>query len=238
MNKFHLIATAAGGVALGIGIGYKIAEKRLMVEFEERLERETNSVRKFYQVVTDKPDLDEIAAEERADELHAEALQAMLAYEGEKKEPVSYHTIRKSGIKPGEPPEEKQPANQNIFQERDERGEIFVITGDEYEEGELEYIQTTLTYYAEDGVVTDIHEDRIEDYSGILGDNFAQEFGKHNDDENVVHVRNNVLCIDYEVVRHSSSYRKAVLDDHEGEPELPSGRDRAQRPSDRMTRGG
>lgn len=212
-----VIGLVAGGIA-----GAKLVEKKLSAEFEERLERETNEVRSFYKAIK-KPDLN---PDERADEIRTEALEAMKEYAGNG-EPVAYHKIRKSSVQIKKE-EEAPPKERNVFQERDERGEIYVLTGDEYEENETDYQQVTLTFYSKDGVLTDIHEDRIEDIESIIGTDALREFGQHCDDDNVVHVRNERLQLEYEIVRSPSSYAQEVL----GEEPV-----RIERPSQRINRG-
>lgn len=48
MTNLRLIATAAVSLAVGGAIGYKYAEKKLVAEFEQRLDRETDQLRRMY----------------------------------------------------------------------------------------------------------------------------------------------------------------------------------------------
>lgn len=229
MTHLRLIATAAVSLAVGGAIGYKIAEKKLTEEFEERLDRETNLVRRMY-----KPDYN--SPEEMVQDLHGEAaasvlkdpamkaaLDAMRDYQNP--EPVAYHKIRTSTV---EKPQGEEPTvvERKIFEVADDRGEIYVISVQENADHEAGYENVTWTYYAKDGVVTDDAEDPIEDVENFLGEDFQHKFGEESGDENVVYIRNEVVMIDYEIVRDPSSYVEKVL----GEEYTPP----VERPSQRI----
>lgn len=224
------IATAAVVLMVGVAIGYKVAEKRLTTEFEERLERETNMIRRMY-----KPDVN--SPQEMVQDLHGEAVEAVMAdpameaavramSEYQNPEPTAYHKIRTSEVKTYKVPEEEKIARR-VFEPSDERGEIYVISAEEHAQNEPGYEQVTWNYYTKDGVMTDIHEDRIEDYTNFIGLAALISFGEQSGDENTVYVRNEIVMIDYEVVRSHGSYREEVLNE-----EMP-----AERPSQRINRG-
>lgn len=226
-NNAALVLVSAATGFIGLGIGYKIAEKRLTAEFEERLDKETNLLRRMH-----KPEY--TTPQEMVEHLHGdeadEAIRSLVEYAGEKREPVAYDKIRTSQIQVvKDTADDEQVATRRVFEPSDDRGEIYVLTGDEYEADEAGYQHVTWTYYAADGVVTDVHEDRIEDYAKLIGTDFAQQFGAKNDDQNTVHVRNEVIMIDYEIIRSEGSYRQEVLGEEEAPPE---------RPSQRINRGG
>lgn len=82
-----------------------------------------------------------------------------------------------------------------------EDDEPYVISPDEF--GELTYETVTLTYYA-DKVLADEVEDIVEDVAGTIGLNSLLHFGEYEDD--CVHVRNDRLEIDYEILLDSRSY--------------------------------
>lgn len=224
-----LISSATG--VIGLGLGYMIAQKRLTAEFEERLERETNSIRRLYGAVKKIEEASlEDAPEVPEEEIPDGVKESLLDYQGDKREPVAYDKIRTTTAVKEKVEVTETLVNKNVFVERDERGEIYVVSEDEH--GEQDYIEVTLTYYAGDGVVTDANEDRVEDYDTVIGDDFVNKFGE----DQVVYVRNDSLCIDYEIVRSAGSYRKEVLGEEDEEaPALPSGR---PRPSDRINSSG
>lgn len=84
--------------------------------------------------------------------------------------------------------------------------EPFIIRPDEY--GELHAYETlSLNYYA-DGVLTDELDNPIEDVESLVPADFADHFGEYED--NVVHVRNDNLECDYEILRDLRKFTDVV----------------------------
>lgn len=78
----------------------------------------------------------------------------------------------------------------------------YVISPDEF--GELyEYETNSLTYYA-DGVLADDAGDIIEDVDTIVGLDSLEHIGEY--EEDAVHVRNDMLMSDYEILRDVRNY--------------------------------
>lgn len=234
-----LISAATGFI--GLGIGYKIAEKRLTAEFEERMERETNAIRRMYKPEDDTPEdmverlygenivtiIDEYAGKEELLDKVVGPEPTVLVDVRPARTPVAYEKIRPSTVE-ATAKEEETVTKRRVFEANDDRGEIYVISASEHEANEPGYENVTWSYYAADGVVTDIHEDRIEDFDKFIGTECLGKFGEVSGDANVVHVRNEIIMVDYEIVRSAGSYRQEVL----GEEAPPD------RPSQRMSRGG
>ena len=84
----------------------------------------------------------------------------------------------------------------------------YVIHRDEYFGQEKDYGQSTLTYYAGDEILVDEEEIPIYQPDKITG---PLEFGKGSGDPNVVHVRNDHLEAEYEIIRDSGFYSVEVL---------------------------
>lgn len=221
-----LIATAVASAAIGGVIGYKYAERQLVRAFEERLDQETLAMRRLYGAIKK----EQVATEEALDEIEAELnstppeVQVLLdEYAGEKKDPVAYHKIKTSDVKVAN--KEKELFVRPVFQQDENRGPIHVISLQEYEENEPSYQQETLTWYAGDETLTDVREDIIEDYTNIIGEHALSRFGDVSEDENVVHVRNNVLMVDYEILRSPGTYQQDVLGMEPEDNTRPSGRE-------------
>ena len=84
--------------------------------------------------------------------------------------------------------------------------EPFIIRPEEY--GELHAYETlSLNYYA-DGVLTDELDNPIEDVESLVPADFADHFGEYED--NVVHVRNDNLECDYEILRDLRKFTDVV----------------------------
>lgn len=78
----------------------------------------------------------------------------------------------------------------------------YVIPPEDF--GEFDnYERINLTYYA-DGVLTDDNDDPIEDVDDIVGTDSLNHFGEYEDDS--VHVRNDRLKCDYEILRDLDDY--------------------------------
>lgn len=224
----RLIATAAVALAIGGLVGYKIAERKLMAEFEERLERETDAFRRIHKTDYKSPEdmLEQLHGEAirnvMSDPAAALAVQAMAEYQNP--EPVAYHNIVKSTVKVNKDEPEQEVVRRRVFEPDEDRGTIYIISAEENAEGSYE--DTTLTYYAQDGVITFANDEVMEDQEKFIGTEALENFGGISGDDNVVYVRNEVILMDYEICRHPGSYVKEVLDQ---EYEPPT-----QRPSQRM----
>ena len=81
----------------------------------------------------------------------------------------------------------------------------YVITIDEFSE-ENHYDKVNLYYYEGDDSLCDVDEDLMEDVRGILGDDPYSHF----DDYNTLYVRNERLCMDFEVIRITGKYSEIV----------------------------
>lgn len=222
-----LIATAVASAGAGGFAGYKYAERQLVRAFEERLDQETLAMRRLYGAIKK----EQVATEEALDEVEAELakstppeVQVLLdEYAGEKKEPVAYHKIKTSDVKVNK--KEKELFVRPVFQQDEDRGPIHVISLEEYNENEPSFQQETLTWYAGDETLTDAREDIIEDHTNIIGQHALARFGDVSEDENVVHVRNTALMVDYEIVRSMGTYQQEVLGEEPEDKTRPSGRE-------------
>lgn len=226
MNKNTVTLVGVGIVAGGVGfiIGYKIAEKRLNEEFDARLEKETAGMREFYQV-TKKPFPTPQAAA------------AALVPETTEGANIAYHKIIKqenykpetAGVNtPVDIPDQPNVVLQNIFSKNERDPEIpYIISQEEFMENEPGWEQSTITYYRKDDVLVDEREDRLTEYEKIVGPVALTSFGLQSSDARTVHVRNEKLGMDFEIVLNDSSYAEEVLGLDGPVPELPSGRSRS-----------
>lgn len=215
---------------LGIGIGYKTAQKRLSDDFDARLEKETAGMREFYQSVKKPYSTPQEAAAALIDDDVDTEQESTAAVIGDK---IAYHKIVKKNYTPtGEEilvdfPEQNDriPADeirhQNLFVEHPQ-----IISQEEFMQNDSEYNQSTLTFYRGDRVLTDERENAIDDLDDVVGAENMLLFGTNPSDPNVLHIRNGRLQMEFEVCLSESSYRQEVLGIEENPPELPSGRQR------------
>jgi hypothetical protein len=241
MNTPFLVIVAGGiGVAGGVAIGYKIAERNLIVQFEERLLEETDKTRSYYEQTVKKFTTPQEAAnalippgtvlaekshvEKNADDVEAQRL-----------ERTAYHTIVKSNYTAPDEKEEQPTEQEPLFPPNDDdvtRENLFdggprIITQGEYMQNDSGFDQTTLTFYTVDQVLVDERDEVIQDKIGTVGAGGTLLFGTDSSDPNTVHVQNPRLQREFEVVRHSGSYSQEVLGyPHEDTSQRPSGRGR------------
>lgn len=231
MTKSLLTATAAGvsGLAIGAFVGYKVAERRLSAQFDERLEKETAEMRTFYKAV---PTKKFATPEEAVKELIPQNTQNILtAYQGSEVPKVAYNKIVKD-IPDDPKPEDFEPFEgtesdqevivKNIFQTERDPNKPYLISEEEFNQNDGEFNQINLMYYQKDDVLTDLHEDVVENAKETIGPDFKVNFG-YKAEENYVHVRNEKLQLDFEIVLHEGSYLEDVLG-MDAPAERPSGR--------------
>jgi hypothetical protein len=212
------IAIAASSVCIGFGAGYIVAERRLVKQFEERLEKETSEMKTFYTAHTRKKY-----------ETPQEAVNDLIVPElaTETAETVAYHkVVKKQEYSPADDPEEELAVEaeigvdgtlfmpgtvqQNVFESQPSEDKPYVISQDEYMQNDPEHDQSTLTYYADD-TLSDERDEVIDDVERVTGEECFGQFGVGSSDEKVVHVRNNRLRMDFEVIRSDRTYAQDVL---------------------------
>ena len=87
--------------------------------------------------------------------------------------------------------------------EEDMSLEPYVISSEEYDDGEYE--TETLTLFS-DGVLTDWYNNIVEDVEGTVGLDVIENFDKYAEDGDTVFVRNDYLYTDYEIQRDLRNY--------------------------------
>lgn len=93
---------------------------------------------------------------------------------------------------------------------RREGKDIFIITQEEFFTNEPEHEQATLTWFEGDGVLVDEADIPIEDITQVVGSEHLLQFGHGTTDANTVHIRNNNLKHDVEVVRSHGKFAEEV----------------------------
>lgn len=209
-SSLTLLGVSVSSMLIGAGIGYIVAEKRLAARFDKRLKTETEEMREFYTIHEKKYPTPQDAA---ADLIGA----SLLTVEEKEAQRVEYNKITKE-YKPEDDPEEELAIEaevgavlaSNVFDDQTNRDKPYIITQEDFMQNQLGYEQGQLTYYELDEVLTDERETVIENIDETIGEKNIQ-FGIGSSDVNVVHVRNEKLRMDFELVRSESSYAKEVL---------------------------
>lgn len=212
-NSIKMAGVAVLGAGIGFAIGFKLAEKRLGEEFEKRLNEETAEMREFYQAVK-KPyaspadAVKELIPEENTD----------LRTNGNR---VQYNKLGPKEKEFPEPMEvvagESGVVIQNVF----DNGQPRIISQDEFMANDPGHEQATLTYYEKSDQVCGEADEPIDNSELVVGLEFKENFGKDSSDPNVVHVRNDGLHMDFEVIRSEGSYEEEVLGIEKDDSSIP-----------------
>lgn len=195
----------AVGVALVSGsVGYFIAKKRYERIFQKELQRELLMANKYYSILYKK-------------ERYAtpEAAVKSLTLPENVQEIVEQYSPTPDQFPEVEAPEEEvDPASHFVMEEELEKRTAekpYVITDDEHFAGELNYEQTTITYFEGDDVLADERDQVIDDREGTVGEENLYRFGHGSRDNNIVYVRNERLEVDFEVIRNKGRFAEIVL---------------------------
>jgi hypothetical protein len=85
----------------------------------------------------------------------------------------------------------------------------YIIHEDEF--ADKEYTSVTLTYYEEDKVLADEFNKPVDDKERLVGSDNLSRFGHGSNNPNVVHIRNDTLGIDAEVIKVEGSFGNTLL---------------------------
>ena len=158
-----------------------------------------------YEVVEDEIEEKIEEPEGESDEEDPEVSESKMSY---KKPPLKEYVkmVEDNGYVPKTHMEEVEEEIANGEWNNKDVYEPFIIRPEEY--GELHAYETlSLNYYA-DGVLTDELDNPIEDVESLVPADFADHFGEYEDD--VVHVRNDNLECDYEILRDLRKFTDVV----------------------------
>lgn len=224
MDKSLQIAGASiVSAALGLVVGYKIADKRQAAIYTDRLQAEEESMRVFY--TQSKP-------EKQKYETPEQAVAALIVPEVVQEDPrvkaqkVQYNKIVKEEYVP-ETDEEAEGAaaaaerqheenvealvERNLFESQPDPNKPYVIDQEAFMQNDGDFIQDTLTYYEKGGILADARDNVIDEIEKTVGLGFQRQFGYGSSDDNIVHIRNEKLQLDFEIVKSENSYEEDVL---------------------------
>lgn len=216
---------------VGAGSTYLVTKNVLKKKYEERSDREIDEARRFYKQGDYSDPIKALAKlkEQGQAANQAEDMVKDLGYTNEFT-PAPYVQApvetEEELIEDVEEKEEPRVVVQNIFvndkpldDNFDYEKEIalrdesypYVISEEEFLQGEKDYSQNKMTYFEADDILIDEDDSMIPDSDPIVGDTNLSRFGHGSNDKNVVYIRNEKLEIDIEVVRDEGSYVKGVL---------------------------
>lgn len=193
---------AASLISAGLAtiITAHVVEKQMLKEFDERLEREleasvtfleetgkaeaTEEYEQHREVFGTKFDLTKPSPDEVLNKNQKVRYDAVVKGEG-----YSYHSDDK-------PPEGE-------IEMAEELGEIHAISTDEFMENESGYLQSTMTYFADGGVLDEDNE-LVVDFEDMIG-TARPPFGELSGEPHIVYLRNTRLRREFEVIEDDAN---------------------------------
>ena len=177
------------GVCIGIGVSWKYLENK----YSDLAQEEIDSVKEVYSKKYKHCDSGSNADKDNIDNLPENMDMRTYEEKTKKYKPTDYNAIS-TPIKDAEI--------------RKENNKPFIISPEKF--GEIEgYEQVTLTHYA-DGVLADIHDNKIDNIDELVGSDYEKHFGEYEDDS--VHIRNESQKTDYEILYDERYYSDIVPD--------------------------
>ena len=181
-NKITGFLLFASGVAIGSVVSWKVLDAK----YEQLIQEEIESIKEAYYGAEEEIELDEVPIEE---------LQKAADNAKDKPSITEYASIlQKEGY-----------TDYSAMSSKEEKTEVvdepYVIPPEEFGEFD-DYRTISLTYYS-DGVLTDENNDIVDDVD-IIGLTALDHIGEYEDD--AVHVRNDRLRCDYEILQVETKY--------------------------------
>lgn len=210
MSKMTLAASLVSA-GLAVLITEHFVEKRLLREFDERMQIELDaSVIYLEETGKAEPTFDYLDEKEEREKrvfgTKFDITKPTLDDLKNKNQRTRYDAIVREEYGGGQDPTD---------QEMDEvMGEIYSITTDEYLNNESGYFQSTLTY-CRDGGVLDEDGDLVVDHPDLIGD-ATPPFGENSGEPHIVYLRNAKIQREFEVVNDPDVDSIVSLGDPEG----------------------
>lgn len=194
-QKLFNVLLFAAGAAVGSLVTWKIVKTK----YERIAQEEIDSVKETWARMeredeVDSEDIDE-DTEDNEDSGYDES------------DMIAYHTLVNMYSKPGTETENDKKGGGD-----DEVPYIngpYIITPEDFGDGDYDHDLYCLTYYS-DGILSNDWYEEI-DIDETIGDESLEHFGDYAED--IVHVRNERLKADYEVVRDDRTYAELVAND-------------------------
>lgn len=225
-----LIAVGAAGIAVGAGVSWMVANKRLKLKYEMLMEEELEKTREFFANRT--------YVEPDALEHPVDPEEMLAEVSAPKTEMVDYSSMSRGNefIDKTEGPaviseerlaaiaavDEVEAQERNAFDENVEADwEIateqnrqakkpYVISKDDFFENDMDWPQFTFTWFEGDGVLADEKEDMVADPDNIAGNWNLERFGWKSQDPNTVYVRVPEHEMEIEVIKSEGTFAAEV----------------------------
>lgn len=206
------LAVLAGAFGAGAVTATLITKKVLETKYNEIAQQEIEEAKTYYRRLNKR---EEFA---NPNQLALDITSKIIANQGYSEEVIDYTKV-------DEPEDEDVVIQQNIFiqnqdtpewdwdaelAQRDEDNP-YIIHHDEFQQGEKDYDQITLTYFEGDDILCDDKDEVVSDVDLLVGNANLSRFGHGSKDNNVLYVRCDHLDTDFEIVRRKGRYTQEVL---------------------------
>lgn len=239
-NTQLAVGASALSFSFGAGLGYLLTKRALTQKFEAQVAQEVAETKHFYQTLA-QPSLEKLAEQydlpiEINDETDLMAASQLIQRAQEVIDAQGY-IEQVDGVTEEMEPEVLEEVNEsiekNIFDQVSSEDSVgledpnfdleaekktrtsekpYIICHEEFLEGvEGGMDQSQLTWYAGDKVLCDSRDQPINEVHRVVGTANMEKFGHGSGDENVVYIRNELLELDFEVVRSSGKFSIEVL---------------------------
>ena len=186
------IALVAVGAAAGFAGGWLLTKRK----YEKKAEEDISDIRQYYL----EKDLERQKANEEIKEKVEKAEETSKKL-GEILDKVEYHKIVKNEYKEGD--EEVSAEQESPEEELPDKP--YMISEDEYLEGNNDYEKISLTYFTMDDTLADDTDEMVDVEETISPDIFNQI---SESDDGDFYVRNDSIQTDFEVVKLDASYKE------------------------------
>jgi hypothetical protein len=203
-----------GGICIGVGIGFVLGRRwqreRITAEIYAKSETEVDKIREYYaqEDRLEKPDLEDIVQEKG----YGDLAKAIDEIERPLPPPVPVspaHTVHRT--EEGERNKYDGWSYPYELAKRNWKAPHIIHQDEFFSNEETPFGQTTYIYYAGDDKLTDTDTTVLNNRETLIGPDALMNFGHGTDDVNIVYVRNPVLELEIEIVRHNGTYEEEVL---------------------------
>lgn len=225
LKRKDVAVVSAGvlGVLAGSGGTYFILEKRLKQKYEAIANDEIEEARERYKVMYKEPLV--VTEVEEDDEEDTEPLRIFPDEKLKTEISEFVKEVEEVAEAEGNTPEAVKDTVRNIFRDAKSANSHFdydeevpkrtpekpyIITEEEFMLNEMELEQGSLTYYEGDGVLADERDEIVQDDDTLVGEENLQRWGHGAKDRNMVHIRNEKVGMEWEVLRSTGSFAKEV----------------------------
>lgn len=194
MSKFsHVVAFTLGAAA-----GAVVAWKMLKTRYERQTREEIDSVIEFYKNRQSVPVTGDTESHSEVEETTEESEEDPAVVKKKENYKEYLTTIRENNYADYSDSVIKKKVEERITMDRP-----YVISPDEF--GEMDGYETETLIFYSDRVLTDEMGNLVEDVNELVNSDSLTRFGEYEDD--AVHVRNDHMRTDYEILRDERRYR-------------------------------